>query len=138
MQGYVQGGTVPDTLYLIVPTNIEYNDENFFIEGYDLPINNAIVDLDVAKDKLKQHIRGILSEFGVLELDVYWWGSGWDHIGLDPVVVEWLQTAYDSPDEVYDAQIKWTDFIDYCEAFNINWMAYVPKVAKLLEITMPS
>lgn len=109
----------PEKIYVVVPANLEYNDEYHYQEGWLKPNNKAYTSLEEAKVGAKEVIKAQFGFYHLGELTPEGEGD-WEH---DNVPTD-IWNIYGDWVDMFGWQYK--NFIDWAEANNIEWINMLP------------
>lgn len=119
--------TYPDTVYVLLDANLEYNDQTFDWYGSVLGNkSNYYTSLEEARENAKKRLRADLGNFQIGDLDEWNWP--------DTEVVEKFLATHDIDHIGLAHGASFGEFIAWCENYGIDWQKHVPQLVSIVEL----
>lgn len=119
------------TEYFVVQTgNIEYNDENYYIQGVDKLSDGSKLHstIEDARAEAKEILKKTLQDYKLSDLDEY--DYGYNNVAGSMLIQEWLKSlGVDEPleNDIYYDEYYWSNFIEWAEKNGHEWLPSVPQ-----------
>ena len=123
----------PAKIYVIHMAGIEYNDETYYQEGWELANKTAFTTIEEANAAAKEALKQLIGSFMTGDFDEI---NGWG--GMSDI----LQLFCDSHPEIevgqwsVSSQVPYTEFILWCENNGYPWVDAVPDFIHVREVTI--
>lgn len=111
------------TKYIVMDTNLEYNDEYYYEAGEILTDNKIYNTLEEAQKAAKEGTIATIKSFRIGDFEDY---NSYDS-GFRP----WLEEFFEKTGlQQSDIEYKWTysELIKYCEDHELDYWKYIPRL----------